>query len=248
MALGRVPPSQHAVHAGTVPGGRVPVPGQVRLLQRRRGRGRRRRRCSAATCSASTRTRRPMSCRLTAVTPLPAGLPAGPRGARGQHGDRAQRGLGLRRPRRASASTSSAAAWSAAWSPSCARRLPGAEVTLADIDARAGRARRGAGRDVRAAGGTGRRRRPCHPCQRPSRSGCGTALAVAGLRGADRRAELVRQRRGGLLPLGEAFHSRRLRLEHRRWARWRRTCARAGATPAAWPRRWTCCAPACSTA
>ena len=62
-------------HAGTVPGGRVPVPGEVRLLQRRRGRGGRRRRCSAATCSASTRTRPPMSCRRTAVTPLPPGLP-----------------------------------------------------------------------------------------------------------------------------------------------------------------------------
>ena len=53
--------------------------------------------CSAARCSASTRTRPPTSCRRAAVTPLPPGLPAGAGGARGQHGDRAQRASGTRR-------------------------------------------------------------------------------------------------------------------------------------------------------
>ena len=73
---GRVPSDQYAGDARAVPGRRVPRAGEVRLPQRRRRRAGPAAARRAAPCSASTRTRAPTSCRPAAVVPVPDDVPA----------------------------------------------------------------------------------------------------------------------------------------------------------------------------
>ena len=70
----------------------------------------------------------------SAVVPVPDGVPPRAGGAGGHRRDRRQRALGRRRPWSATGSPSSAPAWSGAAWPRCAAGIPGARVTLVDVD------------------------------------------------------------------------------------------------------------------
>ena len=247
VALGRVPPSQWSPMRAPFQAGRVPVPGEVRLRQRRRGRAGPGRPARVARSSASTRTRPATSCPRAAVTPLPAGAARRPRRARRQHGDRAQRGLGRRGGTRASASTSSAPASSArmiAWLCGAPPRCRG----------HAGRHRAGPGGP---GGGAGRGLRPSRGALRGdadlvlhasgSPDGLRTALARRRPGGARGRGQLVRRDRGRPaagrgVPQPAACPGQLAGGPGRR-----RPCGRAGRMRAGWPRRWNSCATLCST-
>ena len=144
-----------------------------------------------------------------AVIPLPAGVAAAARGARRQHGDRAQRGLGRRagpgRPHRGGRRRRGRALVGLP-----VRRLPGAEVTLVDIDP--SRAPLAAALGVRFAdaGRSAGRLRSRLPCQRDR----GRARDRARIAGDEATVvELSWYGEGDVaVPLGGAFHSRRLRL------------------------------------
>ena len=195
-------------HAGAVPGGRLPGPGQVRLPQRRRGRG----------------TGRPAA-RPHGVLPAPA--PDGVRRAGRRGAPRARGRAGRARAVLAgTVETAVNALWDAAplvgdrvavvgaGMVGCcvARLLARHPRRVGDAGRRRsvpGRGRGGARRRLRLAG----RRRPaaatwsCTPA--PARPGCSARSSCSPTEGTVRRPQLVR-RRPGAASLGGAFHSGRL--------------------------------------
>ena len=170
-----------------------------------------------------------------AAFPVPDGNSAAARGARRQHGDRAQRGMGRRarsgRPHCRRRRGSGRASWSRYL---CARLPARAKSRWSTSRRRVPRWRARSGRGFaapEAAAGE------CDVVFHASGTAAGlaTALALAGEEASDRRAQLV-WRGEVAAPLGEAFHSRRLRLvssqvgkvapSHRpRWSHGRRLAA-----------------------
>ena len=182
--------------ARAVPGGRLPGPGEVRLPQRRRGRAGPGRRCSGAPCSASTRTRPATSCRPSAVTPVPDGVPAGAGGAGRHGGDRGERAVGRRAAGRRPGRRGRRRAWSAAASPRCSPGSPASGSQLVDADpARAGVAD-GARRRLRRARATppATATSSCTPA--PPAAGLHPLAGAARPGGHGPRAELVRRPAG----------------------------------------------------
>ena len=210
VSAGRVPESEYQRMRAPLHGRQLPVPGEIRLCDRRRGRGRAGRRWSAALSSRCIRIRPSSTCRPMRSCRCPTACRRARR-ARRQHGDRAQRHLGRGAGPGRTASRWSAPAWSARWSRFSARGLPGAEVTLVDIDpARAelaARARRWLSPRPT------RRRADCDLVFHASGSAAGlrTALGLAG-----DEATIIEMSWYGAgdvaVPLGGAFHSRRLKL------------------------------------
>ena len=134
---------------------------------------------------------------------------AGQGGASGEHGDGAERGVGRRRAARLCMAVVGAGVVGALVAWLCGR-LPGAEVTLVDVDPDGQRWRRRSG----SASPRPRRRRATATSRSipvPAARGSATALVAAGV-----EANVVEASwhgdRAPAVGLGGAFHSRRLRL------------------------------------
>ena len=232
-------------HAGAVPGGRVPVPGQVRLLQRRRGRGRR---GGAARPGGVLPPPAPDGlCRAGAGGDAVAGGPAaGTRAVLAANMETALNAVWDGAPRAGERIHVIGAGVVGCLVAYLCGRLPGAEVTLADILPE--RAALAAALGVAFAPPEALARDAdlvFHASGHPD--GLRTALAVAGLEARIVELSWYGSGRGGAaagrgVPQPAADPAE---LAGRR--RWRRRCGRAGAMPAGWPRRWSCCATPCST-
>ena len=206
---GGVPVSQHARMRAPFQVGDFPAPGRVRLPQRRRGRGRARRRWSGGPCSASPRTGPATSSRPTAVTLVPDAVPA------------------ARAVLAGTVETAVNALWDAAplvgdriavvgggmvgcCVAALLARIPGVRVELVDVDpARAGVAAAlgvGFAAPADAAG-------DCDLVVHASATDAGLARALELLADEGEVIELSWYGdRRVTLPLGEAFHSRRLTI------------------------------------
>ena len=211
--------------------GAFPFPGEVRLPERRPRRRRARRAGRARWSSASTRTSRATSCRPTASCRCPTRCrrraPCSPPTSR-----RRSTASGTPSCASAIASPSSAPASSAAWSPISPARIAGTAVELVDVaPARAAVAARARRRLRHARGGA--RATPTWsstPAARPPAWPRRSALAGA-------EATVVEMSwygdRAVELPLGGAFHSRRLTIRSSQVGGCRRRSARAGPSPPA---------------
>ena len=208
---GGVPRGRAGADACAAAGGRLPVPGEVRLRGGRRGR----RRAARRSLGRDVFVLHPHQDRFAApaamAVPLPDGVPPG----RAVLAANMETALNVvwdaRRGRPATASRWSAPGVVGALAGWLCARLPGAEVTLVDLNP--GRAALAAalGCRLRAAGGGAGRLRPRHPRQRHRRGARDRAgRGRAARRPWSRRAGTATGRRR--VGLGGAFHSRRLRL------------------------------------
>ena len=231
--------------AGALSGGRFSVSREVRLQQRRRRRGR--------ACRAGRRFRI-----LFAPTSDPLCRPGvrggaatarattAARGARREHGDGAQRRLGRRGGARA-AHPCHRSRCGRRHDRLCLRSAPRRRGDARGHRPRPVRASRGAWSGIRGARRPGWGRRSGPACERQS----GGPAHRPGGRPGSRRVSSRSSWYGSAevsLPLGEAFHSRRLALIALRSGRSPRRCGRAGRTLAGSPRHWSCCAIPRSTA
>ena len=196
-------------HAGAVPGGRLPGPGEVRLPQRRRRRARAGRGLVGRTVFCLHPHQTAYVVPAAAVTVVPDGVPRGPGGAGRDGRDRRQRAVGrppaARRPGRGGRRGDGRVLRRAA----AGRRSPGSSVTLVDVDPSrvvgGGRPGRGVRPPSAAPGRSRPRRAHVRHLGRPAdaRSSCWrrTARSSSSAGTATRRSPST---------LGGAFHSRRL--------------------------------------
>ena len=197
--------------------------------------------CGRHGLRAASAPERCSTSRRTPQCALPDDVPPERARARRQHGDGAQRGVGCGAGPGRPHCRRRRAAWSGSLVALSVRAIAGRRGDRRRHRPGARRARARARRRLCAAAGT--RHGTAISCFTPAPAppGLATALRLAGEEATDRRAELVRRAARSRLPLGGAFHSRRLRLissqvgqiapSHRpRWTH--RPPARRGARPA----------------
>ena len=204
---GGVPESQHARDARAVPGRRLPGTGEVRLSQRRGGGGRAGTNWSGVRCSACTRIRRVISS-PSAPSP-PYRTPCPPRGPCSPGPWRPpSTPCGTPRPWSGTGSPSSAEGWSAARWPRCSPASPacGSSSWTPTPPAPAS--------PPPSASTSRSRRTPLGDCDlvvhaSATEAGLARSLELLAPEGTVVELSWYGDRRVSL-PLGEAFHSRRL--------------------------------------
>ena len=208
---GEVPASEYQRMRAPFQGGDFPAPvkygyASVGVVEARPGDA-----AAAARCSACTRTRRATRCRPTPCCRCRRGVPPARAVLAALTGDRRQRAVGRaaahRRPHRRGRRRRAGPAGGLAGGARAGLRGAGGRHR-----AGARRRRRGAGRRLRPARRRRARCRPRDPRQRPAPPGLATALRLAAFEATVLELSWYGSR-AVAVPLGEAFHARRLRAE-----------------------------------